>query len=507
MKRYGPFVLVLAFAAFLRFYFIHYPMDLSIFPETLGYNGIDEGVHLMSGKLASDGWTMYEDVNPQQGPFVMMLYTWISGDILQARLITAVFSLIGIGAIMVIGRDLGGKWTGVISGILLLSNYEFLKESRHASADLFASVSLILAFLFIVKYLNSNSDRNRTFTYRSSLMVLSGIFLSISVMSKMFSIIPVFGLGAFFLFQLIRSRDLSKFDRRDELIDLMVLVVSVLATTVLLMSIFGFENTYRGIFLDNLHRPSQPLFDKFLIFGDFALFTAFPLFIGTWWAVKKRNDPVVRLLSLWTYPLLLLFLIQSLTWIHYYILVVPPLCILAAMPIGTLMRNGSERDGDATEIGPKIPSIWKKNPSKRTMIILFVIYVLLSTGFSTATVFGSHRPIEDIIADDIEDMTFENDMVVCGDPIIALMANRLQPPEATNIAEVRYPALTSEELIEIINDYNIRLVVFSYQLSTYEAFYEWVHGNWTFQKAYGRPDKIFDEWKEPNEGIYLLYTL
>ena len=43
VNRYGPYVLVLGIAAFLRFYFIYHPMDLSIFPETLGYNGIDEG--------------------------------------------------------------------------------------------------------------------------------------------------------------------------------------------------------------------------------------------------------------------------------------------------------------------------------------------------------------------------------------------------------------------------------------------------------------------------------
>jgi hypothetical protein len=154
-----------------------------------------------------------------------------------------------------------------------------------------------------------------------------------------------------------------------------------------------------------------------------------------------------------------------------------------------------------------VKNVWNRDRKSRTLIVLFIIYVVLSMGFSTAAVFGSHRPIEDVIANDIKDLTDENDMVICGDPVISLMANRDQPPEATNLAEVRHPKLTSEELIDIVIDHDVRLVVLSYHLSTYEVFYQWVSTNWTFQKAYGRPDRVYEEWKEPDEGIYLMYTV
>jgi hypothetical protein len=506
MNRYGPFIAVLAFAAFLRFYFIHYPMDLSIFPETLGYNGIDEGVHLMAGRLASNGWTMYEDVNPQQGPFVMMIYTFISGDLIQARVITALFSLIGIGAVMTIGKDIGGKWTGVISGILVLANYEFLKESRHASADLFASVSLILAFLFLVKYLKNKNENEMKFSYRTSLLVLTGIMLSISTMSKLFSIVAVFGVGLFLLIPLIRSRESSAFKRREGSIDLAILVISTMATTVILMSIFGMGNTFQGIVLDNMHRPTQPIGDKVLFFGDFALFTAFPLVIGTWWAVRKRDDPMVRLMSLWAFPMMLMFIFQSLTWVHYYILIVPPLCILSAMPMGKVIGRSEKNDEGQWIRRAFKKEVWNKDRKSRSLALLFTLYVVLSLVFSTAAVFGSHRPIEDVIADDIKTLTEEGDMIICGDPVIALMADRDQPPEATNLAEVRHPELTSEDLVEIIYHHDVRLVVISYHLSTYDDFYQWISANWTYQRAYGRPDRIYDEWKEPGEGIYLMFT-
>ena len=65
--------------------------------------------------------------------------------------------------------------------------------------------------------------------------------------------------------------------------------------------------------------------------------------------------------------------------------------------------------------------------------------MVLSLSFSTATVLGAHRPIEDVVAEDLKDLTEEDDLVICGDPIIALMADRLQPPDAVNLAEVRYP--------------------------------------------------------------------
>jgi hypothetical protein len=185
----------------------------------------------------------------------------------------------------------------------------------------------------------------------------------------------------------------------------------------------------------------------------------------------------------------------------------PPLCILAAIPVGSVLGSGCDSDMMSNKNGKKDRPYRSMDNCGRKLIYLFILYVLLSTGFSTATVFGSHRPIEDVISEDIEDLTDDDEMVLCGDPIIALMAGRLQPPEATNIAEVRYPELTSEELITIVIGYDVRVVVISYQLSTYDQFYRWVHDNWDFQKAYGRPDRVYDEWKEPDEGIYLLYTI
>jgi hypothetical protein len=214
---------------------------------------------------------------------------------------------------------------------------------------------------------------------------------------------------------------------------------------------------------------------------------------------------MVRVLSLWAFPLLIMFMFQSLTWVHYFILVIPPLCILAALPVGRIFDDeGSEKKSTTYRIRKRFSVDIDRQ--ERALIGLFILYVLISTGFSTATVIGSHRPIEDVIADDVRDLTSEGEMVLCGDPIIALMADRDQPPEATNLAKVRYPELTSEDLTRIVIDHDIRLVVISYHLSSYEPFCEWIFDNWTFRKAYENPDRVYEEWKEPGQGVFLLYT-
>ena len=66
LRANWPFLVVFLIAVILRIYNLRYPMDLPGTVSPLGYNGADEGIQLMAGRLGSEGFGMYTDVNTQQ---------------------------------------------------------------------------------------------------------------------------------------------------------------------------------------------------------------------------------------------------------------------------------------------------------------------------------------------------------------------------------------------------------------------------------------------------------
>ncbi|MFW3146244.1 MAG: ArnT family glycosyltransferase [Thermoplasmatota archaeon] len=493
----APYILLLLIfgaAVFLRFYRIMSPMDLPGSSTPLGYNGVDEGIHLMSGRLAAGNYSMYTDVNPQQGPFVMMFYTMIGGDLLLARSTTALVSLLGLLCVVMIGRMVGRKWTYVTAAALLVVNYEFLKESRHASPDMFSASLLAAGFLFLLHYIKrmepqKERQEDRVKASSMALLMISGMFLAAAVMSKLYAAVPVFFVGLYILIRILSSKDPRWRFNKFRTLELFTLALSTLIFVLVMMSFFGFGATFRGMFLDNLHRPPQEIAGKLNSIGDFLLFTSVPLILAVVISIMKRKRPEVIILSLWTFPLLIFFMVQQLTWTHYFVLLIPPISVLAGLCVeeaaGSMRSEAGHEPGEGNLKG----KLTKDSIFRSLPIIMVVIFSVLSLGFSTTTVLYSSDPIEESIADDVREQTSEGEFVISGDPLIPLLADRDQPPDATNLAVVRFPELTSEELINITIEYDVRIVVLTYHLSSYPGYISWVQENFGFFRAYERPDR------------------
>jgi len=275
------------------------------------------------------------------------------------------------------------------------------------------------------------------------------------------------------------------------------------------MSIYGFETTFKGIFLDNLYRPEQSFWYKI---GMFAMFIGLLLipFVFAYLPVKRHiRKREVQMLLIWAVPLLVLYIFQSLTWIHHYTLIVAPVCILGSWGIYDFFKSvehripemkGHDSVDEAMRLkhpyiknrvtGRFVPNIVffdKKRAVVYSLIVVFVAALIISNFMMVLPV---KKPVEYIVAEDIEKVTAETDFIISGDPLITDYAQRLQPPEAANLAMVKFPPITSELLVNLTVEYNVKAVVFTYNLSGQLDYVKYIQETFVFYKAYDREGYI-----------------
>lgn len=491
IQRSFPYLSVLVLSGILRFYNLMNPFSFPGYSGSLGNNGTDEGVFLMTGRLVNEGHRMYSDINTQQGPIFSFVIELMNGNPFPVRSMTVIFSLAGILGMVLLSHRYGGRKVALVSSMFLAVNYAFFKESRHASFDLYAVVLLIFGFLALQLYFSTidwkrngrGQDASRAFW----LLIISGALLSFSAMSKLFAVIPMISVLAYMLFLNLKDRR-SEVKSGVEIWHIIVLAVSALTVTLISMSIYGFSNTVDGMILDNLNRPSMSIIDKLRTISLFLLFTSIPIVLSLIPISREWMHRTTQLMIIWVVPLFIFMILQSPLWEHYLILLLPPICYLGGKGFMILVEELKGMKGTEWENGTgpsSTPWIGVKRWSSM-LVTAGVLYLVVSLGLETVMVFTTDRVIERDIAKEVELLTDKDDLIISGDPMIGVYAERLQPPEATNLAMVRYPVLTDEELIDITIENNISLVIFTYELSNYDLFIDFIKEHFEFYKAYTR---------------------
>ncbi|MEA3559664.1 MAG: glycosyltransferase family 39 protein [Candidatus Thermoplasmatota archaeon] len=501
LRRYFPYALILAFSAVLRFYHMMNPLTFPGYSGTLGKNGADEGIFLMTSKLVANGSKMYVDINTHQGPLFTFIFQLLGGDPLAIRFMTVIIGLLGIAGLMMLSRTSASRRVAIISSILLSLNFIFFKVSRQASFDLYCTVLLTFGFLAVIKYYQlqsrSKGEQKQWMAYLS--LVIAGILFSMAAMSKLFGVIPILSVGAYMLIEYVRERRKGKVGN-EGFLHLITLVVFTALPTLGIMSIYGLGDTFSGMFLSNLDRPTIPLDRRAGTLLKFLAFASIPLILSIVTIVKELKDRTVQLMLVWMVPLSIFILIQSAIWDHYFIMVLPPMCFLAGMGYDLLWRRYSSRDPDrhggridwkGTADGPDLPLVLG-----RALIASSLIFMIISAGAITGLVMISDKQVEQDVAEDVSSLTDPSSYIISGDPIIGVYADRLQPPEATNIAIVRSPPLLDRDLINITCSYEVVVVVFTYNLANYDLYLDFIQENYEFHKAYtwtGETSEIMDE--------------
>jgi len=493
LYEYWPFILLFVTAAFLRFYKLSYAFSV---------NGVDEGIHLMTGKLAAHDFGMYTQMNTMQGPLFLWVYELFNGNILAARSLSAVFSLFGVLGACIIAYKIANKEVALLTGVFMAFNFYFIKEGRLASIDLFASVLLIWAFVFLLLYIKKDNHFKRN-------LLFSGLFFALASMTKLFAVIPLIGVSIYLIVLWLRRMKFGKEEALRRFMAMAVFGVTIIATTVACMSIYGIETTFKGIFLDNLNRPEQSFWDKIGMFAMFMGLLLVPFIFAYLPVTRHIKKKEVQMLLIWAVPLLVMYMFQSLTWIHHYTLIVAPVCILGSWGVYDFFNSVQDRiprpkgKKSIEEVlkqrhpyiknrvtGRFVPNIVffdKKRAIIYSLIVIFTAALIIS---NFVMVLPVKRPIEYTVAEDIEKVTTETDFIISGDPLITDYADRLQPPEAANLAMVQFPPVTPQLLINLTVEYNVKAVVFTYNLSGQMDYVEYIQDNFVFYRAYDKEGQI-----------------
>ena len=141
------------------------------------------------------------------------------------------------------------------------------------------------------------------------------------------------------------------------------------------------------------------------------------------------------------------------------------------------------------------------------MTVLFIGSMITS---NVAVVLLAEKPAYAYVAEEVLNITSDGELIISGDPIVAILSERLQVPELTNLAEVKYPFITSDELIYLTEQYHVRTVVLTYNLSSMNEYVAYVREHFEFHAAYAVDDGELAVARTPGvvnitEETYTIY--
>ena len=469
--RNGPlitlalFIFTAAMGLMIRFFKISYH-----FSE----NGTDEGIQLMASRLMSEGYTLYLDFNTLQAPLFQGVYSLFGGDLIMARSLSALLGVLGILAVMFIVHRYVGKWPALFIGVLMCFESYHLKESRLASLDMGVTTLLVLAFLFLFLTLERDSR------YRRYFAVVAGVFFALASMTKLFAVIPMGAVYCWLLLQMIMDRRREGCFRPEEIRVMAIIPLSVIISVAAILIVFGPVRTIDGMLLSNLEgRAAQDLLEKLGNIGTFLLLDLGVLILALISMQLFKKERLVRLSLVWLLSLTMWFALQPITWDHHMTLLVPPLFIMSGVGVNRLFTS--------------MRGLWDGRRFNRMVkgrslpIFSGILLIAIVVGFLTPsiiTVATVERPVEYDVGRELASITDEDDWILSGDPLIPLLADRLQVPDAVNLAQISHPKLMDEDLIDLCEEYGVSTVVITYRISELTAFKEYVQTNFTFIMGY-----------------------
>ncbi|MDG6225025.1 MAG: phospholipid carrier-dependent glycosyltransferase [Candidatus Thermoplasmatota archaeon] len=456
-----PALLILAIAAIPR---------LFLPGNTFLPNGIDEGIDMMSGRMVSAGYEIYSEVNTVQAPVMITLYGLLHLPPVLYRVLSALASLAVIAFVMFASYRVGGRNGMIAGGAFASLDALFMQQSRLASLDIFTLFFLCAGLTLFLIYRDKG---------KRTLLAASGVLFALSIMTKLFGVIAAAAIIGVMCAELISTRGPLRSARLERLLpggsrssnmfaDIAVFSAAIAGTTLLIMTLFGFTNVVQGIFLNQLHRPSDPFLTKLAYLGVFALcnIVAVPFFLFGIPSLYRRKEGILVLVGA---SYLLFLMVQGKTWIHHFVFVSPFLSISAGIGLSVVMK------------GLRSIRISSPTVSIRSALALMLILSAFLGGSMAVVVRYEGHPMDMNDSEIVSRLSGENDFVISGDPMTALLAERPTPPNIVNLAYVQYPLITDDLLNETAIDYGVTVVVITYRLLQMEGFMDFVEGNYTLR--------------------------
>ncbi len=461
----------------------------------------DEGVYWASLRAMAQGHPLFASVFSSQPPlFLLCLYPFylLFGQTLQAaRLGVVIYSLLGLGAIFIAGRALGGRWIGALALALLALDPLYAAESRTLQAEVpalaFALVSVALAVLAA----QSASSRRRW------LALAAGFALALGVTAKLFDVVAIVSVALYLLApvgailvddaQRLRmpARDAWWPALRQAAPDVLVAVAGGLAG--LAVVLIPFAGQWSALYdqVVRFHMAAGRAVDRgltaniHLILNDGTeLLLELVALALAGWALARRSWRVVPP-ALWVVASLWFLLAQQPLLSHHLTLLVPPLALtvavalpaLAGASVRTAERSTSSREGAVAS-----PAV----------LAGALCAVALAAGLGVSLVQARQAAAaperETVAALALAAATMPGDLVVTDDQYIAGLADRDVPPNLVDTSQVRLRAgyLTAQRLEAAAQGPDVRAVLFyTGRFDLVPGFRDWVAAHFLLAGTFG----------------------
>lgn len=463
----------------------------------------DEGVYWQSLRAMAAGHPLFTSIFSSQPPFFLLsiypFYKLFGQTLAAGRLAVVVYSLVGIGAIYVAGRAIGGRWCGLAACALLAADPLYLLESRTLQAEVPALAFALLCVAFAASAMRSEGRRRRV------LAALSGVALGLGIMVKLFDVVTVIP-AALYLAQpiwasFVTDGHLSRPSNarftagiRAALPDLLLLAGgTILACVVVLLPYVGsWDALYDQVV--RFHLVAARAVNRGLRYNlallakdgyeypvTLAAITAVAL--GLW----RRAWAIVPPL-LWLLASLVLLVRQQPLFDHHRALLAPALALTAALALPlaaqAVARLPNASGSRAIHLAPVV-----------TLLLVLVTAASLAIGaagtYAPAPPFAPNEPQ---MAAALRAATVPDEVVVTDDQYVAGLADRDVPPQLVDTSLVRIHSgyLTGPQLEGIITSSSPGAILFaSGRFQTIPGFQAWVDANYTKVATFGSGQALY----------------
>ncbi len=421
------------FAIFVTFFSVGLLLYLAI---TRPSTEFDEGQYLNTFLLVANGkWSqLYGTIFFSQLPgffiFTYPIFLLFGKTLYSARLAIFLLSLIGVGGIIWLSKELKHIIFGYSSLLILYSIPLYFFGVTTLQADALPLTFSVLSIASAMRFKN---------TFKDYWWYISIVFLSFSAISKLdISVIPVL---IFIFINTVTNIKLSS-----QKVQKIILVSSIVFSFVVFLFLrsFNIKNIFNNVILFRILAYNHYPFRPFRFFGTllFDLPLVFVEILNLLLLMRNRNKLSFssHIYLIWTISSVVLLYVYRPLMLHQLILMVLPSSLL----LGSLIQ----------------PYLYTLKMYKKIAFIT-IIFIIFLQHYLLLTISNRRAIDRNLIANEIMNLSEKNDYIVTDDGMLSVLSGRKTPPELVDVSQVRIDTLNLNPILfgKLISKYKPKLIV------------------------------------------------
>jgi len=450
----------------------------------------DEGVTLMMAQMSRSGYSLYVDIWTDQPPLftasIAAVLSSVGYSVAVTRAVTVLYATIGLFAVALLARELGGRAGGLAAVVMLAITPNFSMLSRAVMPGLPAASLAMLSVSLAFVWLRTGQRRY---------LVVSGVMLAFSALVKPIAIVASVPVAlAIILRGLRQPSSLWRWVTKESAL----LAISFIVPLSLCLLAYNpqasssqlvgtYLSSKRAYPLDIAHNGRKVwryLFQENLSLSLLAIYGAIVLL--------KNCLSSASIIVIWLVLTLIALLTHSPLWPkHHLVLLLYSSAVLAGRAIDS-MTNGL-----------RVAST--RSLSRRASLVfglgIIALYLWSLPGIIVEDAELRAAPAEPISQEAVDwviSATQPDDFIVTDYQMIAFRAKRRLPPPLCNTSEKRIKSrnLTGDELIAVTVKYDPKaILVWDQRFEMLPAYVDWVKRHYRLARWYDTHRQIYVPFK------------